>query len=345
MDMANFFSKILPNIDPINSCSAPVGGSCAFPLASIVSQIDPLITVSNSINNAARGTQTDSCKFSDFFVAATHNYLHPPGALFQETLLRPTLDQKTVFENWLAEMDALVFNNYEALKCLNSLLCECKPVITYYFSNLTYDEWVKNGRKAGTDAFAQTFGPYPIAGTSQLEFKIVFYLNLIDGTTDGSVIDRGYVFGNGNGRLNRSIALGNEYIIKAFLSNFGVNLTIPPGKHIPPLANPAYRPDTPNFNYEIGFIIHELGHVVDYYKDRIYWSRRNPAHPNDPSKNLTSHVHAYMWQAWYYLELWQGFNFRFSGIQDFMNLPIPLSCTTLKNKLSDRANYPPDLLG
>ncbi len=289
--MIDILNRILPNINILGKCN---GGSCTnSPLGSIVNAIDPLRNITTSVFPLVSQNKTSSfCNtFSEFFEFPDTNKVISNGE-FQDPHIRHalTIDQKTMFTQALGEMDKLISEGHQVLRCLLDTLCECHPNIKVYIRSKDEIDAVGFSYTAYTDPKVQ----------DPSDLDMIFYLDKID---------------------DYAKARAEEYIVRNFMK--------PPRKIDLCIQNSSasYFPFTPSYDYFIGYIVHELGHVVDVGKGK--WRHHF---------TLKKHTHAFMWEAFYFQEFWVKNNYTgfpsFSGKQDFLNLPpSPFNCTDILNKI------------
>lgn len=126
-------------------------------------------------------------------------------------------------------------------------------------------------------------------------------------------LDMGFYFTKIN---NDSYVFKNEYIFEKFWKGPNhINLT---------QQNSSVGYFTSHNHNKIGILVHELGHVLD----ALFWGSHFAA---------KSHVHSFMWESFYFQEFWlkNAVNFKpFNSPLDFLNLPYPVECDDITNKLS-----------
>lgn len=318
--MKNFFENIIPSISPFTSCNSQSSIPCFSSLARLSASIKPISPLSNYINQfALKTTSETSCSYNDIFkIAFEDKYIQDENhGLTREVRYAPQGAQRLLIQSMIDRMDQLALSHYEVLHCLLTQLCICEPSITIYVS-----EDISIG-------FATTIHTNYNAQTNVHEFDLVLYLNKIDGTMNGADIQ--------SGNVNRFDALNQEYVIRNYYNQLRFDLTAQT-PHYPM----GYFPNLPNTDFEIGIVVHELGHVLDYYRYKSYWSYSTTIQNQTSFK--TSHVHAFMWESWYYMDFLrlQYPNKRFSGKQKFMNIPNSYDCDGFTSMLNSN-NYPPDM--
>ncbi|MBS1633442.1 MAG: hypothetical protein JST10_12810 [Bacteroidetes bacterium] len=295
--MIDILNNILPDLNFLGSCNIFKG--CSSPLNFVSREASPL-SLPNIIDpfpGSNKITENNCPSFSDFFTIPDKDHIVDPNSLSPE--IRHALDDKTqVFKEWLDSMDNLVLNGHIVLKCLLDMLCKCHPNINVYKK---YEGQVK-----GEVAFAATtYADRDVRDPSDLDMWFYF-----DKINDPKKVQH------------------NEFVWNAFhMGPRYIDLTLP-------YSTSCYNVYPWDHHFEIGILVHELGHVLDANSTR--WK----ASFFDPGK----HMHAFMWEAFYYQEFWikynpSGFPVRFISDPDqiIKNLDLPkypITCSEIDDLLS-----------